>query len=278
MDEKQERYYSIGEVSRICNVSKKTLRFYDKIGLISPDRVSGDNNYRYYTRKTLLSVPIIKYYKQMGFKLEEMRELLEGTTYAVFEKQFRRKIDELKTLEQQVFQSYTSVKDWYDLVLEAELVIDNKATEVSVKYMENAEYCFLEQEFDFNFMESIINIDFTNFIESIHNAITGPVMINFPSLKERMEGSTRRVRMVQRAICPLESQHAIRLGGHLVASCYHIGSHERLGETYDKILQWAGCHGYRCGEESLERYVTDYWTTKNPEHFVTEILIKVNKL
>ena len=36
VEEKKEHYYSIGEVSRICNVSKKTLRFYDKIGLISP--------------------------------------------------------------------------------------------------------------------------------------------------------------------------------------------------------------------------------------------------
>lgn len=278
VEEKKEYYYSIGEVSRICNVSKKTLRFYDKIGLISPDKVSDDNNYRYYTRKTLLSVPIIKYYKQMGFKLEEMRELLEGTTYSVFEKQFRRKIDELKELEKQVFQSYTSVKDWYDLILEAELVIDNKVTEVSVKYMENGEYCFLEQDFEFNYMESVINIDFTNFIESINNAITGPVMINFPSLKERMEGSTKKVRMVQRAICPLEDQNTIRLGGHMVASCYHIGSHDNLGETYEKIIRWAECHGYQCGEESLERYVTDYWTTKNPDQFVTEIMIKVSKI
>ena len=41
MDEKkpnvQQELYSIGEVSRICNVSKKALRFYDKINIISPD-------------------------------------------------------------------------------------------------------------------------------------------------------------------------------------------------------------------------------------------------
>ena len=27
-----EKLYSIGEVSKICNVSKKALRFYDEIG------------------------------------------------------------------------------------------------------------------------------------------------------------------------------------------------------------------------------------------------------
>ena len=31
----QQELYSIGEVSRICNVSKKALRFYDKINIIA---------------------------------------------------------------------------------------------------------------------------------------------------------------------------------------------------------------------------------------------------
>ena len=72
-EEKQdEKLYSIGEVSKLCNVSRKALRFYDEIGIISPDRISS-NHYRYYSRRSLLDLTILKYYKQMGFKLEEMR-------------------------------------------------------------------------------------------------------------------------------------------------------------------------------------------------------------
>lgn len=72
----KQELYSIGEVSKICNISKKALRFYDKIGVISPDVVSEENNYRFYSKDTLLFVPVIKYFKQMGFKLEEMKEFL----------------------------------------------------------------------------------------------------------------------------------------------------------------------------------------------------------
>ena len=39
-----EKLYSIGEVSSICNISKKALRFYDKIHIISPDYISEENN------------------------------------------------------------------------------------------------------------------------------------------------------------------------------------------------------------------------------------------
>lgn len=278
MATENEKYYTIGEVSKICNISTKALRFYDKIGLISPDMVSEENKYRYYTRKTLLSVPIIKYYKQMGFKLDEMQEVLEGDTYSVFEKHFRHKLDELQELEKQVFQSYTSVKDWYELIKEAGQIIENNVTEVAVKYLDASDYIFFEQDFEYNFMESIINIEFTNFIESIHNAITGPVIINFPSLDERMNGTCKRIRVVQKSICPTTEEHTLRVGGHMVASCYHIGTHESLGDTYTKIIEWADCHGYRCDSASFERYVTDYWTTKNADQHVTEILIKVTKI
>ena len=37
---------SIGEFSRICKVSTKTLRYYDEIGLIKPSKINPENNYR----------------------------------------------------------------------------------------------------------------------------------------------------------------------------------------------------------------------------------------
>ena len=44
----KDELYSIGEVSRICNISKKALRFYDQLGVVRPDMVCRENGYRYY--------------------------------------------------------------------------------------------------------------------------------------------------------------------------------------------------------------------------------------
>ena len=38
----------IGEFSKICQVSVKTLRHYDKIGLLAPAEVDRFTGYRYY--------------------------------------------------------------------------------------------------------------------------------------------------------------------------------------------------------------------------------------
>lgn len=274
----EKEYYTIGEVSKICDISKKALRYYDRIGLISPDRVGDDNSYRFYNHKTLLNVPIVKYYKQMGFTLEEMRELLEGSTFRSLEEHFRKKIEDLKEDEKSIYMRYTSVKDWYDLILEAASVIENNACDVSVKYMDASTALYFEQDFDYNYMESIINIDFTNYVGNIQNAITGPVMINFPSFEDRMNGTCKKIRVLQKAILDTDNNVPIvKIGGCMVASCYHIGSHETIVETYQKICDWINQKNYICSREAIERYVTDYWTTRNSEKFVTEILIKISK-
>lgn len=274
---KDQDLYSIGEVSRICNVSKKALRFYDKINIISPDHISEENKYRYYSRDTLLSVPVIKYFKQMGFKLEEMKAFLESDSYSIHKKGFRKKIDELKQLREDINVSYRSVSDWYDLIMEAESVIENDATEVSVKYMETMNVCFTKQMFRHKYKESIINIEWTNYLEEINHAITGAVYILFQNVREKLEGADTPVLIFQRSAKELEASKTMDVGGKMMLSAYHIGPHERINETYEKIFQWAGYHGYQCGNSSIERYVTDYWTIGRAEDFVTEILVDIVK-
>lgn len=45
MGERKE-FYQIGEVSKICNIPIKTLRYYDEIGLLIPRKIDPDSNYR----------------------------------------------------------------------------------------------------------------------------------------------------------------------------------------------------------------------------------------
>lgn len=41
----EHTYYRIGEVSRVTGISKDTLHFYNKIGLLVPDHIDPDNQY-----------------------------------------------------------------------------------------------------------------------------------------------------------------------------------------------------------------------------------------
>jgi len=275
--ETEEKLYSIGEVSKICNVSKKALRFYDEIGIISPDMVSESTHYRYYSRKSLLNLTIVKYYKQMGFKLEEMRSLLNSEEYRIIERGFLEKINELQDEQMAVNIKLTSVTDWYHLLVEAQTVIENDVRDVSVKFIPPKEFGYMDQDFIANDREAVINLQWTDFLESIGCEITGAVNITYPSWRKRLEGSCPKMRIMQEMILPAKPEQLVQMGGEMMLSCYHIGPHETIGETYAKMEQYAEEHGYKLAEDSWERYVTDCWTTNNTDMYVTEVRIGASR-
>ena len=270
-----EKLYTIGEVSKLCSVSKKALRFYDEIGIISPDEVSSSNHYRYYSRRSLLDLTILKYYKQMGFKLEEMRNLLHSEEYRTMERGFLDKINELQEEQQAVNVKLRSVTDWYDLLVEAQTVIENDVREVAVKFIEPKEYGFMDQKYIADEMEAVINLEWTEYLESVGSEITGAVNIVYPSWRDRLEGTCETMRIMQEIILPARPEQLVRMGGEMMLTCYHIGSYKSLRETYDKMEVYAREHGYKLAETCWERYVTDCWTTKNPDMYVTEVRIGV---
>ena len=66
----------IGEFARLGNVSIRALRFYHEAGLLAPAHVNSTNSYRSYEARQLRELQDIRLYKDMGFSLEEIRELL----------------------------------------------------------------------------------------------------------------------------------------------------------------------------------------------------------
>ena len=69
---------SIGEFSKICMCSTKTLRHYDNIGLLHPARYNGETGYRYYESQQLFDMLLIQKLKNYGFSLHEIKKLLQA--------------------------------------------------------------------------------------------------------------------------------------------------------------------------------------------------------
>lgn len=275
--DREETLYTIGKVSELCNLPKKTLRFYDEKGLIKPDKTSDDNGYRYYTESTMYCVPPLKYFKFLGFSLEQIKCFLERPPYSVYEDAFAKKLDELLALQKKIQLIVHLIKDWNDLIIEARLVLDNKLSDVSVKYISEKEMVYMYQDYTDNAQKAILNLPFTQYIESIENVVVGAVILQYPSYQERMENRCKKMCIMQTVAFPCESEKMVTFGGGAFVSCYHIGSLENIHETYEKILRWAKKRRYVLSDEVYERHVTDYWLTQNTDLFVTEILCKIKK-
>jgi DNA-binding transcriptional MerR regulator len=69
--------YRIGEFSRIAQVPGSLLRYYDRIGLFSPERVDEWTGYRYYSAQQLPDLNRILTLKGLGLPLEQVRRMLD---------------------------------------------------------------------------------------------------------------------------------------------------------------------------------------------------------
>jgi DNA-binding transcriptional MerR regulator/uncharacterized cupin superfamily protein len=67
--------YTVRQVASMSGVSVRTLHFYDETGLLRPAYV-GENGYRYYEEPQLLALQQILLYREMGFPLKQIREIL----------------------------------------------------------------------------------------------------------------------------------------------------------------------------------------------------------
>ncbi len=72
--------YKIGELSRLCRIPVKTLRFYDREGLLVPDEIDRFTGYRYYSAARIADCNRIISLKELGFSLEEIRKHLHAST------------------------------------------------------------------------------------------------------------------------------------------------------------------------------------------------------
>ncbi|GAB3339472.1 MULTISPECIES: MerR family transcriptional regulator [Micromonospora] len=68
--------YTVGQVARAARVTVRTLHHYDEIGLLRPSgRTSA--GYRRYDDRDLDRLQLIRYYRELGFPLDEIAEILD---------------------------------------------------------------------------------------------------------------------------------------------------------------------------------------------------------
>ena len=180
---------SIGEVARLFNISKDTLRYYDKIGILKPE-INKENGYRFYDIRHLEQLGLILGIKYLGISLSEIKEIIENGDiedyYNLIQKQkdiIKERILELKQLEEsldnsgQVINRIMNFKNQYDFSKVNVENLDLKLYEVKVRSalgLENEskvekKLIELKEESYFYFYEIKHNKHIIKFNENIEN-------------------------------------------------------------------------------------------------------------
>ncbi|MCB5714582.1 MerR family transcriptional regulator [Lactonifactor longoviformis] len=90
----QKQLFTAGEFARLTGVNKRTLHYYDEIGLFSPAQ-KGSNGYRYYTYEQSLTLEMLLALREAGMSINEIRHYMDHRSARLFHEMVRQKTSEI---------------------------------------------------------------------------------------------------------------------------------------------------------------------------------------
>ena len=271
---------SIGEFSKICKVSTKTLRYYAEIGLILPSEINPENGYRYYAIEQLETMLLIIRMKSYNFSLEEIKQMIksgelnEEKLYVALTRKWEDMKKQLHEQEKSLHQlecDISNLKNGKSIMsylddIDVELVEVPIMCLLSVRKMVQADS--FSDEYGVCFGKLIGRIREDNL------TIANPPMVLF-------HGN-------EFSPCGLDTEFAIPIREYVTGTrdfkaglCLKTivkGSYSMLSSVYAKQTKWAEQNGYECTSALFEVYVTDPSQVTEEDELITEVYYPIRKI
>ena len=97
--ESQEKVLSVNEVCKIANISRKTLFYYDKIGLLLPKKRIDSQHTKMYDKTAIYKLQQIQMYKNAGLLLREIKEIMNDSKEHAYKQLQKANVRLTKELE-----------------------------------------------------------------------------------------------------------------------------------------------------------------------------------
>ena len=93
--DKKGKLLTIGQFAALHGINKKTLMWYDEIGLFHPAAIDPANGYRYYSYHQSSILETILLLRELNVSTEEIRIFMQNRSAASMEQLLREKIEDL---------------------------------------------------------------------------------------------------------------------------------------------------------------------------------------
>ena len=263
--------YKIGDFSSMSKTTIKTLRYYEKEGLLKPVYVDLNTGYRYYETSQLMEISKIISLRQIGLSIKDIKNILNG--YNMVEILNKRK----KELEDDLV-LFNMELSKINYLLEG----DNMKNEIFIKEIPSyvIYYC-----------DGIIS-DFSKIPEFVLQAGEDCAKVN-PNLKcitpdycyiSYLDGEYKekdiKIRYGQAVekVGKETDRIKFKMMDAITAVCiYHKGAYDNLRDSYNIILKFIEDNGYEVIDNPRECYIDGCWNKDNEDNYLTEIQFPIKK-
>lgn len=259
----------IGTFSKLSQLSIKTLRFYETKGLLKPLSIYKETNYRLYSSEQLMIAARIKAYRQLGFSLKEIKELLENAD------ETELLINKAADLKQQLTDLSSRLS-----IINYLLKEDAMNYQVTIKTIpEMIVYCTEKRVHDFKEMMELI----PQIGQSCHQ-LNPQLKVTEPEYNfcEYLDGEYKendfRIRYCEAVDKSGISNEEITfktLPSTKVLSILVKGSYDQFNRAYAYLLNYAKENGYKPAGLIRESYIDGIWNKETVEDWLSEIQLPI---
>lgn len=278
---------TIGQLSALCNISAKTLRYYDEIGLLAPQSVDAANNYRYYSREQIVRLNVIKHFRSSGFSLEDVRLLLAREDLALLERklgeksrQTARKIRELTYIHRKIendIQNLRMGKEFSDHL--ASDGPDGNSHGIEHRDIPAVQVLFTRYRCASD-PETYVRrySELAVLMEKYRLYRVGPMMAVYHDWYEDFDYGNADIEVcVPVAGSAPQCPHLREYGNFPAVTILHKGAYDKTPESYAVALKWIAENGLTYLGPATEKYIIDNTSTGLEENYVTELILPVKK-
>ncbi|MFF2888370.1 MerR family transcriptional regulator [Paenibacillus sp. NPDC057967] len=271
---------TIGEFSKICGVSTKTLRYYAEVGLIHPEVINPESGYRYYSIRQLKTMLFINRLKSYHFSLDEIKTMLEWEADQSDEKlasALQRKACDL----QQQIEAYTYTlnqlrKDTDRLHSGIPIMAYLEGIEVQLVETGPMNLLCTRQWMKGEDYAAGYGLFFSKLYEKIAKdklTLLGTPMTIYHSPEFNPSGNDTEFAVPVKEIVTGTRDFP----GGLCARSVLKGSYAGMPSVLARLREWVEHEGFEVIRSPYDIYVTDPMQTADPEDNVTEVYFPVRK-
>ena len=267
---------TIGSFAKLSHVSVKTLRYYDRIGLLEPAFVDPYTSHRYYTMRQLARLNRILALKDLGLSLHQIGTILEGDLsrkelmgmlrlkhaelmgdMAMIQQRLQRVQARLRLIEME------GEMPEYEVVVKTVPSIRVASRRIPVPYSE-AVPPLLSGAF----------CDTDEYVTANRAKRDGPAIAVWHSpVEARRDEDVEAALPIDRDVSGSDRIAVRELPEVTVASLIHPGDLDDFDSSYARLLAWINDHGYQITGPYREVYLR--WDTEDMPKSATEIQFPV---
>lgn len=264
--------FSIGEFSKLTQLTVKTLRFYHEEGLLIPKYVDPDTGYRYYDESHVETARAISYLRSLEFPLSAIKELLRGQESDDILDLLERQQLAVQERIRQLRKASVSLQQFIAAEKEARAVAQI-SDDIHEKTLEPLLVAGIRMQGRY----ADCGQAFGRLGRSLGRHICGKaLLLHYDSEYHETDADFEACLPIRREIA-VEGVSVRKLPGGPCVALVHRGPYEQLGRSYARIFEYINDRKHKVLTPTREVYLKGPGMIfkGNPKKYVTEIQVLV---